>query len=169
MLSVIYLYLTVTLSETWLYGCVFYVYDYNTKMHFFAWIYNECNAVDLLPKFSCQNKSQSAHKIECTVSGPWRHNMRCFMACIYNFEKRMNIIREWFVNCLVPSLYLNQYWYIVSQTPENIFQPNLNKNTTNFIQVHPFVKSSAKWRPFCLGLNVLIKLVCPFIEMEGMR
>ena len=37
-------------------------------------------------------------------------------------------LRQWFVACLAPSHYLNQYWHSVNWTPRNNFQWNLNEN-----------------------------------------
>ena len=51
-------------------------------------------------------------------------------------------------------------WNSVDWTPGNNFQLNFNQNTTFFIQENVFENmSSGKWRPFCLGLNVIIELV----------
>ena len=53
-----------------------------------------------------------------------------------------------------PSHYLNQCWIIVNWTLANIFQWKFN--TTIFIARQKM--SSAKWRPSCLGLTVLMMM-----------
>ena len=55
------------------------------------------------------------------------------------------------------SHYQKQCWNIVNRAPGNIFQWNLDKNTTIFIHENTFEKSSAKC-PFRLVPNVLIKV-----------
>ena len=58
---------------------------------------------------------------------------------------------------MVPRHYLTQCWIIVHQTLRTIFSEILVKiQTFSFKKMHLKV-SSAKCRPFCLGLNVLIK------------
>ena len=64
---------------------------------------------------------------------------------------------NWLVTWLAPSHYLNQCWIVVNWTLRNKFQWNLNQNSNIFIQENVFEMSSAKRRPFCLGLNVFIK------------
>ena len=67
------------------------------------------------------------------------------------------------VNCLAPSHYLNQCWLLVNWTSGNIFQWNMNNNLSlliweNVVAIWTFwfeKMSFAKWRPFCLSLNVL--------------
>ena len=49
----------------------------------------------------------------------------------------------------------NQYWNIVNWTLRNKIQWNLNRNSYIFIKKMHLKISSAKWRPFCLSLNVL--------------
>ena len=53
-----------------------------------------------------------------------------------------------------PSHYLNQCWNIVNCTPRNKLQWNVN--WISYKKIH-LKMSSGKWRPFCLGLNVLTK------------
>ena len=54
-----------------------------------------------------------------------------------------------------PSHYVNQCWIIVNWTLRNKLQWNLNRNSNIFIEKMRWKVSSAKRRPFCLGLNVL--------------
>ena len=54
---------------------------------------------------------------------------------------------------------LNQCWNIVNRTLRNIFQWNLYRISNIFINKNALKMSSAKWRPFCLGLNVLKPIV----------
>ena len=51
--------------------------------------------------------------------------------------------------------YLNQCWNIVSWTARNKLQWNVNQNSYIFIKKIQLKMLSGKWRPFCLGLNVL--------------
>ena len=68
--------------------------------------------------------------------------------------------RWWLVAWSAPSHYLNQCW--------NIVNSNLRTNFSEIsseIHAFPFTKmhlkmSSGKWRPFCLGLNVLNTSIC---------
>ena len=53
-----------------------------------------------------------------------------------------------------PSPNLNHSWLIFNWIPGNIFKWNINQNTMGFIKKHPKI-SSAKWPPFCPGLDVL--------------
>ena len=52
--------------------------------------------------------------------------------------------------------YLYQCWLIVNRATGNKFQWNLNSNITIFIKKMNMKLTSAKWRPFCVGLNVSI-------------
>ena len=63
--------------------------------------------------------------------------------------------RWWLVAWTAPSHYLNQCWNIVKWTPRNKLQWNFNWNSYIFIQKMHLKISSAKWRPYCLYLNVL--------------
>ena len=63
--------------------------------------------------------------------------------------------RWWLVAWSAPSHYLNQCWDIVNWTLRNKLQWNFNWNSYLFIQENAIEMSSGKWRPFCLGLNVL--------------
>ena len=65
-----------------------------------------------------------------------------------------------FVAWPAPSRYLNQRWNIVNRNPWNKFQWNFNQNS--YILIKNLKMSSAKWRPFCLGLNVLKPISSPF-------
>ena len=56
-----------------------------------------------------------------------------------------------------PSHYLNQYWNAVNWTVRKKLQWNFNRNSNIFIQEMDLKISSAKWRPFCLGPNELIR------------
>ena len=56
---------------------------------------------------------------------------------------------------MAPSHYLNQCWDIVNWTIRNKLQWNFYWNS-NIEKMH--LKMSAKWRLFCLGLNVLIEV-----------
>ena len=63
--------------------------------------------------------------------------------------------RQWLVAWPAPSHYLNQCWNIVNWTIGNKFQWNINRNDTfSFKKIH-LKMLPGKWRPFCLGLNVL--------------
>ena len=53
------------------------------------------------------------------------------------------------------SHYLHQCWNIVNWTPRNKLRWNVNQNSYIFIHEIHLEMSSGKWRPFCLGLNVL--------------
>ena len=64
--------------------------------------------------------------------------------------------RKWLVAWTAPSHYLNHCWNIVNWTLWNKLQWNCNRNSNIFIKKMHLKMSSAKWRPFCLGLNVLI-------------
>ena len=55
----------------------------------------------------------------------------------------------------MPSHYLNQCWNIVNLTLRNVFNWNCISNSKVFIQEMHLKMSSAKWKQFCLGLNVL--------------
>ena len=55
-----------------------------------------------------------------------------------------------------PSHYLNLCWNIVNQTIRKKLQWNLNEIHTFSLKKIHCKMSSGKWRPFCLGLNVLI-------------
>ena len=57
-----------------------------------------------------------------------------------------------------PSHYLNQWWNIVNWTLRNKLQWNLNRNLKFSFKKIRLKVSSAKWRLFFLGLNVLIPL-----------
>ena len=62
----------------------------------------------------------------------------------------------------MPSHYLNQCWDIVNWTLRNKFSENLiGIHTFSFKKIH-LKMSSAKWRPFWLGLNVLNALNISF-------
>ena len=50
----------------------------------------------------------------------------------------------WLVTCLVPSHYLNQWWIFVNWIIRNIFQWNLNKNLTTFIEQNWFENNVCK-------------------------
>ena len=65
----------------------------------------------------------------------------------------------WLVAWMAPSHYLNQCWNIVNWTPRSKHQWNFNRNSKFSFKKMYFKMLSAKWRPFCLGLNVLS---CPF-------
>ena len=62
----------------------------------------------------------------------------------------------WLVAWSAPSHYLNQCWNIVNWTLRNKLQWNFNRSSNIVIQEMRLKVSSAKWRPFYLGLNVLI-------------
>ena len=64
-------------------------------------------------------------------------------------------VRLWLVTWSAPSHYLNQCWDIVNWTLRNKLQWTLNRNSNLFIQENHLKVSSAKWRPFCVGLNEL--------------
>ena len=73
--------------------------------------------------------------------------------------------RYWLVAWSAPSHYLNQCWIIVNWTLSNIFQWNLNQNTTIFIEENAFENVIWKWRPFCLGFSVLEKYWGMVVQM----
>ena len=57
---------------------------------------------------------------------------------------------------LAPSHYLNQCWNIINSTPIKKFSQILIEiHTFSFKKMH-LKMSSGKWRPFCLGLNMLM-------------
>ena len=56
-------------------------------------------------------------------------------------------------------------WNIVNCAFRNKLQWNFNQNLNIFIQENALKMSSAKWRPFCLGLNVLM---C-YVVLVGFR
>ena len=62
----------------------------------------------------------------------------------------------------VQSHYLNQCWNLVSGTIRNTLQLNRNRISyiISFKKMH-LKQSSGKWRPFCLGLNVLTLQLYP--------
>ena len=62
--------------------------------------------------------------------------------------------RQWLVAWSAPSHYLNQCWNIVNSNLRNKLQWNLKQHTFSFKKIH-LKMSSAKFWPFCLGLNVL--------------
>ena len=59
----------------------------------------------------------------------------------------------------VPSRYLSKCWYVVNWTIGNKLQWNLNRNAHIFIEENPFEMSSAKSRPFCIGLKCTISMI----------
>ena len=64
---------------------------------------------------------------------------------------------QWLVACPVPSHYLNLCYNIVNSTLRDKLQWNLNRNPYiffSFKKMH-LKMSFGKWRPFCIGLNVL--------------
>ena len=62
---------------------------------------------------------------------------------------------KWLVAYSVPSHYLNQFWDIVNWTLRKKLQWNFNQNTKLFIHKLHMKIPSAKWRPFCLGWDEL--------------
>ena len=73
----------------------------------------------------------------------------------------MKFCHRWYRLRLVgspsPSHYLNQWWHIVNGTFRNKLQCNLNLKKAQLASMKMHSKmSSAKYRPFCPGLNVLI-------------
>ena len=61
------------------------------------------------------------------------------------------------IGSTAPSHYLNKCWNIVNWTLRSKLQWNFNRNLNIFIQENTLQIPSVKWRPFCLGLNVLIR------------
>ena len=59
------------------------------------------------------------------------------------------------IDWTAPSHYLNQYCIIVNWALRNKLQWNVIQNSNIFIQKMHFKISSAKWCPFCFGLNAL--------------
>ena len=67
-------------------------------------------------------------------------------------------IRWRHVSCLAPSHCPNKWLLLVNWTFGNKFQCIMNQNTIIiFIQEMHLKIPSAKWQPFCLGLNMLLK------------
>ena len=64
--------------------------------------------------------------------------------------------RQWLVAWSAQNHYQNQCWNIVNKTLRNKLQWFFCRNSNIFIQENAFEMSSAKRRPFCLGLNELI-------------
>ena len=64
--------------------------------------------------------------------------------------------RQWLVAWPAPSHYLNQCWNIGDRNLRSKLQWNLKRNPYLFFQNNSFQTSSAKWLPFCLGLDELI-------------
>ena len=68
--------------------------------------------------------------------------------------------KYWCVACWAPNHYVNQCWLVVNRILENKLQWKVNLLIIIKIQQFSITKmrlnmSSAKWQPFCLGLNVL--------------
>ena len=61
-------------------------------------------------------------------------------------------LRKWLVALSTPKHYLNQWWNIVYWTINNNI--SIEIHTFSITNMH-LKSSSAKWRPLCLGLNVL--------------
>ena len=59
------------------------------------------------------------------------------------------------VICLVPSHYLNQWWFIANLASGNQFQLNSNQNWKVFIEGNAFEMLTARHQPFCFSLNGL--------------
>ena len=72
------------------------------------------------------------------------------------------------VACLVPSHYLNQYWFIVNWILRNKLCEILIRIQTFPLKTMYLKMASAKWHPFCLGLYVLTHcgLVTPYGTMR---
>ena len=62
-------------------------------------------------------------------------------------------LRKWIVACSAPSHWLYQ-WIIIKRALGNTFQWNFNCHSTVFIQDNAL----AKYRPFCLGFNMITRL-----------
>ena len=74
--------------------------------------------------------------------------------------------RQWLVACSAPSHYLNQWCIIFIWTFRNKHQSNCIRNSKfSFMKMH-LKMSSGEWRPFCLDLNVLTRLVSSWPLME---
>ena len=56
---------------------------------------------------------------------------------------------------VITSHCLNQWWIIVNWTLRNKFQSDFNRNSSILIQGNVFKRRLQKWRPICLGNNVL--------------
>ena len=104
----------------------------------------------------CPNSWPHVHRRLCPVieDKVSKYNFKvfkCFLVPAIRC-KHQNSIVAW----SAPSQYLNQCWNIVNWTLRNKLQWNLDRNSNiTFKKMHLKV-SSAKRRPFCLGLNVLI-------------
>ena len=72
-------------------------------------------------------------------------------------ETKQHWFKQWIVGWAVPSHYMNQWWKSVRWALRNKLQWNLNRNSYIFIQENKFENVvRKKWRPFCLGFNVII-------------
>ena len=67
-----------------------------------------------------------------------------------------SLVRWWLVAWSTPSHYLSQCWNIANWPTRNKLQWNFNRNSYIFIQENDLQMPSTKWRPYFLGLNVLI-------------
>ena len=82
---------------------------------------------------------------------------RCVITFSFTvYSPLANVIVAW----SAPSHYVNQCWNIVNCTHRNKLRRNFNRNTNIFIHEMGLKESSAKRRPFCLGLNVLSCVHC---------
>ena len=64
-------------------------------------------------------------------------------------------------NGLASRHYLNQRWNIVNLTLRNKLQGNFDRDSNIFIWKMRLKVSSAKWQPFCRGLNATFKGLLP--------
>ena len=92
---------------------------------------------------------------------PWLHYCQfliAFRSSDANMHQETNHhwLRQWLFAWTTPSHYLNQCWYVVNWTLKNKRQWILSEFNFLFKKMH-LKMSSAKWRPFCLGLNLLIQ------------
>ena len=77
------------------------------------------------------------------------------MTHVYVSKLRHHWFRYWLVTWPAPSHYLNQCWNIVdSKLRKNFSEILSNIYTFPFTKMH-LQMSSANWRKFCIGLNVL--------------
>ena len=81
----------------------------------------------------------------------WGRVTHIFVSKLYH-----HWFRYWLVSYTAPNHYLNQCWDIVSWTTgTNCSDIIIEIQTFSFKKMH-LKMSSGKWRPFCLGLNVIM-------------
>ena len=116
------------------------------KMSFYQYGKSHCRDKKILWP-SCLNND-----ISCTGKMASLYRIRAQLMCTW-------ILRTWLTHwgrVTAPSDYLNQCWDIVNWALGNKLQWKFNQNSNiSFKKMH-LKMSSVKWRPFYLGLNVLM-------------